>query len=801
MVVNAPGTLLKATAGNPIIVGEGARFEQSQGGDSVIIAAADGVVSVAANAVFSGLVSSGDGGALRVEDGGAAVVLGGAEFSGNAAVGLGGAICVADQSGQAYEDEYHLTLISTEGKDIVFSGNQSEASPVDGGEGSAYWEGFSNDIYLGEGARMMVNTGVDSSIRLEGGVESADDTAEVVKAGKGKAELGEGSFFSGTLYVEDGTAAIAEAATWGSGADSVKVSQRGTIELSKGTTLSGDLSLQGTLSATGSSTVEQALTIASDAATVSVAEGAKLDALGGLAAADETAELTKKGKGSLRLKGDSDYSGTLTVQEGSIALLEKATLGKNTKSVIIGQGAEFVLQAGSTLSAPLEMYGGSLVVQAPASLTSTSIFLGSGENTWTFDMQGVSHQNGVPALTLNPAVAITTANGASLTLNFTNIDNIRKVADSIFVVNLPELSDEASRDILTHAKIIYTDASGTAYDTAAVLDPETGMISIEDLLAYVHFDRPGRAAVNALWSSAGALRSFDAALRGQMPLHHVPQGGDKGMQAWASALGYYETASGAWRYSGGGFAVGATYAPGTSSVDKAPTTQLGIALGWMSGNNKARLADSGDAEAKTEQDTLMLALYGRRALGRAAALDFTLAYGRTGNDFASTSHTGSWDDDVFHASTRCAWELRDRDGVRYTPFIGLEYTAAKQDAATFRGNNSHWGSDGADLSVLSLPVGISFHNSLEAGGSKIFTPQLDILYRADLARSNPSATITDGYSTWAAKGNSPARSAFEVRGTLHLQVRENWALWATSGLEVRSDNTSLRFSAGASYAF
>lgn len=799
MLVNVPGTVLKAASGTPVIVGEGSRFEISQGGGSAIIAGENGVVSVAANAAFSGLVSSEDGGVLRVEDGGAAVIQGGAEFSDNASAGFGGAICVADQSGRAYEDEYHLTLISTEGKDITFSGNQSEATPVDGGESSTYWEGFSNDIYLGEGARMMLNAGVGSAIRLEGGVESADDTAGVVKAGKGDALLGEGSFYSGSLYVEDGKAIIAEDATWGDGSDSVQVSSRGTVELSKGSTLSGEVSLQGSLAATGDATVAQALTIASGDATVSVAAGAKLDAFGGLTAADAEAELTKTGEGSLRLKGDSDFAGTLTVQQGSVALLENATLGENSKAVVIGQVAEFALQAGSTLSAPLEMYGGSLVVQAPASLTSTSVSLGSGKNTWTFDMQGVSRQNGVPALTLNPGLLLTTANGASLTLNFTNIDNIRKVSDSIFVVNIADLSDAGSKDILVHAKITYTDASGKSYDTAAVLDPDTGMISIEDLLAYVDFDRPGRAAVNAIWSSAGALRSFGATLRGQLPLHHAPQAGGKGMQAWAAALGYYETASGAWRYSGGGFAVGATYTTGSRGAE--PAALFGLALGCMSGSNKARLADSGDAEAKTEQDSLMLALYTRQALGRAAALDFTLAYGRTGNDFSSTSHTGSWDDDTFLASARCAWELRDRDGVRYTPFIGLEYTAAQQAAATFRGNNSHWSSGGADLGVLSLPVGISFHNSLEAGGSKIFTPQLDILYRADILRSNPSATISDGYSTWSAKGNSPARSAFEVRGTLHLQVKENWALWATSGLEVRSDNTSLRFSAGASYAF
>ncbi len=696
-LLNAPGTLWQGT---DMTIGPGVRMIQSQGGDSAIIVAEGGKAEVLAGAGFSNLVSTGQGGVIRVGDGAAATIHGGVQFADNASQGLGGAIAVENQT--APGGKANIVLSADQG-DIIFSGNQSEALEKDGA-----WLGFSNDIYLGENATMKLDAREGREIRLQSGVESADGTAQIVKTGQGRATLGEGGFYAGSLKVQEGSVIIAEDVHWGTGE-------------------AGN--------------------------TVSVSEAA------------------------------------------SLVLRQGATL--ETASLQLEKGA-FLTLDGATLESPLEMGGSTLIIESPSTINSPAITLPASGNTWTYRMTDelLSH-SGQPLLQFSPETTITPDAGEQLTLNvdFSKTTSTQGIQKLSLIGGLKPEAMETLRKV----PVTCTDSRGT-HQTNVVLDEEGGL-NLDELLPYISFDRPGRAAVNALRSSAGALRSLDAALHGQMPLHLTRQAGP---QLWASALGYYDDASSAYRYSGGGYAVGATRTLGNQTGKG--QTLAGIALGQLFGTNKARLEGDSDATAKTDQMTLMLALYGRHTWSRTTqgsgpALDMTFAYGLTDNDYTSAGHRSSWDDNAFYASTRFSWELKQEDGTCITPFIGLEYTAASQDAATFTGATGNWRSDGADLGVLSLPVGVAIYRSFEAGEGKIFTPQLEILYRGDLYRENPSATMTDGYAVWAAEGTSPARSAVEARGTLHLQITEDWAAWATGGFETRSGRTTTRFSVGTSYAF
>ena len=697
-LLNAPGTLWQGT---DITVGQGVRMIQSQGGESAIIVAEGGKAEVLAGAAFSTLVSTGQGGAMRVEDGASATIHGGVQFTDNASRGLGGAIAVENQTTPGGKE--NLVLSAAQG-DIIFSGNQSEASETNG-----VWLGFSNDVYLGENATMKLDAREGREIRLLSGVESADGTAQIVKTGQGSATLGEGGFYAGSLNVQEGSVIIAEDVNWGTGE-------------------------------TGN--------------TVNVGESA------------------------------------------SLVLRQGATLG--AASLRLEKGAFFTLD-GATLESSLEMAGSTLTIESPSTINSPAITLSASGNTWTYRVTDelLSHA-GQPLLQFSPETTITPDAGGRLTLN---VDFSRATStQGIQKLSLTGGLNPETMETLRQVPVTCTDSRGTTHQTNVSLDEEGGL-NLGELLPYISFDRPGRAAVNALHSSAGALRSLDDVLHGQMPLHHTRQAGS---QLWGSALGYYDDASSAYRYSGGGYAVGATCTLGHQTGKG--QTLAGMALGQLFGTNKARLDGDSDAAAEIEQTAMMLALYGRHdwnrtPQGSGPALDVTLAYGLTDNDYTSASHRSSWDDNAFYASTRFSWELRQEDGTCITPFIGLEYTAASQDAATFAGATGNWRSDGADISVLSLPVGVAIHRSFGAGNGKIFTPQLEILYRGDLSRKTPSATMTDGYATWTSEGASPARSAVEVRGTLHLQITEDWAAWATGGFETRSDRTSTRFSVGTSYAF
>lgn len=239
---NAPGALWQGT---DIAIGQGVRLIQSQGVDSAVIVAAGGKADVMAGAGFDTLASPGMGGAIRIGDGATAAIHGGVTFDNNAAQGLGGAIAVENQT--ASGDTANLSLIADTG-DIIFSGNQSEAVSENGA-----WLGFPNDIYLGENASMRLSTAEGREIRLGGGVESADGSARIVKTGKGHASLGEGSFYNGSLAVQEG--AVILNGEWGG--ESTTVGANGALILEQGTAIYNDVELVGgTLTVKGPASIE-----------------------------------------------------------------------------------------------------------------------------------------------------------------------------------------------------------------------------------------------------------------------------------------------------------------------------------------------------------------------------------------------------------------------------------------------------------------------------------------------------------------------------------------------------------------
>jgi len=239
---NAPCVLWQGT---DIAIGQGVRLIQSQGGDSAVIVAAGGKAEIMAGAGFDTLASPGMGGAIQIGDGATAAIHGGVRFDDNAAQGQGGAIAVENQT--APGSEANLTLFADTG-DIIFSGNQSEAANENGA-----WLGLPNDIYLGENASMRLQANEGREIRLNGGVESADATAQIVKVGTGNALMGDGSFYNGSLAVQEG--AVILNGEWGGG--STTVGTNGALVLEQGSTIYNDVVLDGgTLTVTGPASIE-----------------------------------------------------------------------------------------------------------------------------------------------------------------------------------------------------------------------------------------------------------------------------------------------------------------------------------------------------------------------------------------------------------------------------------------------------------------------------------------------------------------------------------------------------------------
>lgn len=780
-VMNAPGTL--SAAG--VEFGKNVSFIQSQGSASLMVI--DGNTVVRQGNSFEHIVSATDGGVVLVKQGGVLLVEGGVSFESCASEGVGGAICVEDQQSAS---AYALVLKADTAKgDITFTGNQSEAVPEKG-----LYTGFANDIYLGENAAMQLDAADGARISLSGGVESADVSARIDKTGSGDLILGEGAYYAGSLVVKDGSVSLVEDATWGDGSANLQVNQGSSFTLEDGSAVDGTVNLGGKLVAAGLASVSGELQVQSDAAVLDVADSLSLN--GGLAGAAGT-KISKTGAGTLLLADSADYAGALQVQTGTLALADRVTLGKQNASLSMAAGSSLVLNNGSAVQAALAMQAASLQVYGPAALKS-SISL-TGANTWTFHMTDTAVQSTTHRLQLSPTASITMADGASLTLNV-DMSGVTSTgsAEKIYLVDTTALSDSETKETLGKAEVTLTDKNGTR-ETLAVLDTTTGTIDLASLIAEnapeVYFDRPGVSVANALHSSVGALHAFAS----QSLQHLSDSTSAKGMNIWCAGLGYFDNYSSSWRYSGGGYAVGVSGSLGSD-------TMVGVAFGQVLGSNSADFnTTESDAEAEIEQDEIMLAVQLRHAFestgGGTPVLDIVGGVGLTTNDFKSSAHSGSWDDTNLYASARLSWHWKGADGVFYAPYIGLEYVSGVQDSATLSGPAGSWSSNGADMNILTLPVGVNLYTHFDVQDGMIFTPSLGLGYRVDLLEADPSTTCSDGTAIWKSAGEQRSRGAFNLDVSFHLQITSQWSAWGSWHVETRSGQDSNTLSAGVNYTF
>lgn len=619
--------------------------------------------------VWQSNMGAGNGGAILVEEGGTATITGDNSFTENHACGMGGAIRV--------ESGARLTLSAAGEERILFAGNTQSAA-VDANGTVA--PGVSNDISLGDSARLTVDASEKAEVSLSGGVASDTEDASIVKTGTGKMVLG----------------------------------------------------------------------------------------------------------------GTEDFAGSMQVQGGSV---EQAagTVG-NAKSLTLAAGTSYLLNEGACLSAPLSMQGAEITVAGTgAALLSPAVTL-TGNNTWNFVMSDALLGSSDTVLSLAPGLVVRKGADGALTLNIDlRTTTSAESAGTVNLLNTGDLTDAATKETLGSAPLTVTDKNG-AHTTTQHLHPD-GTVDMQALLqelGTLRFDRPGRAAANALWSSAGALKTFAAAAQDRHPVLM-----EKATEIWGLGMAFSDKMSDSFTYSGGGYAIGASTACGDNMI-------LGIAFGQMFGTNKAKFDTDSDADAHNKQREIMLGLHAAYAKKLSATtawqLQAALAYGNTDNDYSTATHSGSWTDNNFYASLRATWQYRQEDGTCIAPFIGLEWLAAAQRGASFSGQTP-WSADGADLNVLSLPVGVAIHRSFEMEGGSIFTPSLEIAYRGDLARTNPDVHATDGQASWTAKGCTPGRNALEVRGMLHLQITGTWSLYGSYSLETRSDSTLQRYTVGTTYAF
>lgn len=161
--------------------------------DTLIQVADGGKLVVEAGLVAENLATDGDGGLIRLGEGAEAEIHGSASILNAQATGLGGVVYMAEES--------KLTLITENaGEYIRMQGLESVTTLGSNGKGD------SNDIYMADGAVLVVNTAADSVVVLEGGLETpGDEQTTLTKLGAGTLQVGDLGFFDGgDIVVKEG---------------------------------------------------------------------------------------------------------------------------------------------------------------------------------------------------------------------------------------------------------------------------------------------------------------------------------------------------------------------------------------------------------------------------------------------------------------------------------------------------------------------------------------------------------------------------------------------------------------------
>lgn len=326
--------------------------------------------------------------------------------------------------------------------------------------------------------------------------------------------------------------------------------------------------------------------------------------------------------------------------------------------------------------------------------------------------------------------------------------------------------------------------------------------------------------IDTLWSSTGTLRDFALTARNQLflPCYNAERAQDakaasgtglcvwqpvhcRRLNVWAAGLGSFINMGGAssFRYSGGGYAVGADAPIGDY-------WRAGAAFGQSFGDFTAKRTGN-----KVDQMGLMFALYAgfekpinEKRSHRASAY---FGYGVVDNDartnlLGAESGSAGWDDDAYTFGLEYAMDFRVKDNWTLSPFVGIEYVYGSQSifAESFSGGMVRR-YDGATMQYWRIPVGATLRHHCAVGQQQYLVSELTLGYVGDVSRRNPHAQLNIEGRDFRIEGSNPARNALMLKAGTNWLINEHWTVGAQYNLEARSRQTSQSVNGYVRYTF
>ncbi len=231
---------------------------------------------------------------------------------------------------------------------------------------------------------------------------------------------------------------------------------------------------------------------------------------------------------------------------------------------------------------------------------------------------------------------------------------------------------------------------------------------------------------------------------------------------------------------------------------------LGVAVSYGRTNVNAKTGST----ASTDVDSYQLSLYGNRQLGAKGFLRGMLGYGFNTNKtdrepVANTFAKGSYNADQFTAKGTYGYNYRYR-GMLLTPDISLMW--AHYSAAGYKES----GAGAADLTVGSSAVdlvqgGIGLQTGWKFSRSNgdVLKPEVHVKYFYDFSGEalTMTAQLAANGASWTATGPEPARSTYDIGGTVHMFRSNNWNFSAGYDFRYKSNYTENAFMIRAEYRF
>lgn len=716
--------------------------------------------------------------------------------------------CTSAADAQAY---------SGGGATFVFSGTGSESFSR-GDVFNTYPSGFHDFIKDGSGTWTLSGStystsGTNETWRLNDGTLIISDSGQLgqgtgpVTFNGGTLQItGSGNFNQsiyldtggGSLYVENGRTIATTQNTSGSG-DFTKTgdgtfritkpfSGTGTLTVAAGTlysqlslssaalvrTTGGTYDLGGTLN-TISGLAGTGGVVAMGAGTLTVDQSSTTTYDGVISG---TGGLTKTGTGSLTLNGVNTYSGTTTLNGGSLGVGDSShssariagdvtissgtlfgygqvlgavtnTAGKvapggsvgtltvdsyaqaagGTLEIEVGapQADKLVVTNGATIAGTLSVAfpGGNYVDQTYTILTSNSL-------TGTFSTVSGSAPTG-----FEYSVGYDAKN-VSLTLTEKQSNKVSVSGVTTAGGNTLTFSRNFGRATMGHMR---TGRSGPAQQAALT---QFAALNLNQFTA-----QPFEVGMNGGLDSLGAIFS------------NLP-GYVQGFGGWANAFGDHGK-MGTSGTTPGFTSNGAGIVMGMDTIDEANRT-VGVAVGYARAN--LDIDDGYSSTART--NSLNLSLYGSQKIG-SVVVDAVAAvqldhYSQqrhipdTGQ-VAKTDHRGH----EFSLATRAS-RLYELGGVNVLPDVGLQFDFAKE------GNYTETGAPGANLSVAPKPIrslrpsfGLTVFRQVDWPSSDIkFTPSLNLGYSRELMDVTSKSTVENAYISREVAGASQSRNTYTL---------------------------------------